>query len=108
MVVNNHDTVVSWYQVEATMTEGKNQQDEKHAPKFQIQIDRAHYTVSKTQMTGAELRQIPTPPIGPDRDLFEVVPGNPDRKIADTTIVEIRNGARFFTAPANINPGQRS
>lgn len=90
------------------MTEDKSQQDDKHAPKFQIQIDRAHYTVTKEKMTGAELRQVPTPPIGADRDLFEVVPGNPDLKIADTTVVEIRNGARFFTAPANINPGRRS
>lgn len=56
-------------------------------------------------MTGLELRQVPPTPIGPDRDLFEVVPGGADRKIADTDIVEIRNGKRFFTAPAQINPG---
>jgi hypothetical protein len=56
-------------------------------------------------MTGAELRRVPTPPIGPDRDLFEVVPGGPDRKIEDIDVVEIKNGKRFFTAPAQINPG---
>jgi hypothetical protein len=33
------------------------------------------------------------------------VPGHPDRKILDETIVEISNGKRFFTAPAHINPG---
>lgn len=72
---------------------------------FRIQIDRKHYTVSQSEMTGAELRQLPEPPIGPDRDLFEVVPGGPDRKIEDAMVVEMRNGQRFFTAPAQINPG---
>ena len=75
---------------------------------FQIQIDRVHYTVNKAAMTGAELRKVPPAPIGPDRDLFEVVPGGQDRKIEDGTIVAIKNGTRFFTAPARINPGQSS
>lgn len=74
--------------------------------KFQIQIDRAHYTVHQEEMTGLELRHVPPTPIGPDRDLFEVVPGKPDRKVEDTDVVEIRNGERFFTAPAHINPGR--
>ncbi len=76
--------------------------------RFQIQIDRTHYTVHQSQMTGAELRQVPSPPIGPDRDLFEVVPGHPDRKVGDQDVVEIRNGKRFFTAPSTINPGRES
>lgn len=74
-------------------------------PKFQIQIDRVHYTVTQEKMTGAELRKVPQAPIGSERDLFEVVPGGSDHKIADTETVEIRNGKRFFTAPAQINPG---
>jgi hypothetical protein len=73
--------------------------------KFQIQIDRTHFTVTLQQMTGLQLRQLPTPPIGPDRDLFEVVPGGSDKKIGDNDEVEMRNGLRFFTAPAQINPG---
>ena len=73
---------------------------------FEIQIDRVHYTVTKSEMTGAELRRVSPTPIGPDRDLFEVVPGGTDRKISDNDIVEIRNGTRFFTAPAQINPGR--
>jgi hypothetical protein len=56
-------------------------------------------------MTGAQLRHLPTPPIGPERDLFEVVPGGTDEKIGNDQVVEIRNGLRFFTAPAHINPG---
>lgn len=84
----------------------------EHAPEhhpehqhFEIQIDRTHYTVTLRRMTGLELRHVPPTPIGPDRDLFEVVPGGSDRKIGDEEVVEIRNGLRFFTAPAQINPG---
>lgn len=80
--------------------------DNHHENKgFEIQIDRVHYTVHKKEMTGAELRKVPPTPIGSDRDLFEVVPGGPDKKIEDATVVEMRNGLRFFTAPARINPG---
>ena len=78
----------------------------KPEARFQIQIDRVHYTVTKSQMTGAELRRVPPTPIGPERDLFEVVPGQPDRKIGDADIVQIHNGQRFFTAPGQINPGR--
>ena len=81
--------------------------DPGHGPekKFEIQIDRNHYTVTQESMTGAQIRQVPTPPIGPDRDLFLVVPGGSDKKIGNDEVVEIRNGLRFFTAPAQINPG---
>lgn len=85
------------------MPDHEDQADHKH--EFKIQIDRVHYTVTQEHMTGAELRNVPTTPIGPERDLFEVVPGEPDRKIGDNDLVEIRNGKRFFTAPAHINPG---
>ncbi len=73
--------------------------------RFQVQIDRNHYSVNATDMTGQQLRNVPPSPIGPDRDLFLVVPGGSDLKIEDNMVVEIRNGLRFFTAPAQINPG---
>jgi len=76
--------------------------------KFSIQIDRQHFTVTASSMTGAQLRQVPDPDIAADRDLFEVVPGHPDRKIEGGDIVDIRNGLRFFTAPGTINPGMES
>jgi hypothetical protein len=72
---------------------------------FEIKIDRTHYKVDLKRMTGLQLRHVPKPPIGPDFDLFEVVPGGSDRKIGNDEVVEIRNGLRFFTAPAQINPG---
>ena len=81
---------------------GDSHKEPKH---YNIQIDRVHYTVTAESMTGAELRGLPDPDIAPDRDLFEVVPAEPDRKLELTTNVEIENGKRFFTAPAHINPG---
>jgi Multiubiquitin len=78
----------------------------EHQHHFEIQIDRVHYTVAANQLTGAQLRQVPPTPIGPERDLFEVVPGQPDRKIGDSDVVEMKSGLRFFTAPAHINPGR--
>ena len=52
------------------------------------------------------IRALSTPAIGPERDLFEVVPGGSDKKIEAQTPVEMRSGLRFFTAPAQINPGR--
>lgn len=82
---------------------------EHHKPEaIKIQIDRVHHEVKQAEMTGEQLRHVPSPPIGPDRDLFEVVPGHSDRKIADHERVALSNGTRFFTAPAHINPGSAS
>jgi hypothetical protein len=69
---------------------GEEHQKEHHH-EFEIQIDRVHYKVTMERMTGLQLRHVPNPPIGPDRDLFEVVPGGSDRKIGDEQVVEIRN-----------------
>jgi hypothetical protein len=107
--------MVVWWQTlrskESLMSKAEQQEQgrkNEHDHGFQIQIDRVHYTVAKAQMTGAELRGLSAPPVEADRDLFEVVPGGSDRKIADEENVEIRNGLRFFTAPAHINPGATS
>lgn len=85
--------------------------DEKHGrpdrPKmFEIKIDRMNYKVREPVLTGAQLRRLPEPDIGLERDLFEVVPGGSDVKIEPDAEVEMRNGLRFFTAPAQINPGR--
>lgn len=91
------------------MSDEPRETNETHPPErheFHIQIDRVHYTVTQRHMTGLQLRHVPPTPIGPDRDLFEVIPGGTDRKIADNEVVEIRDGKRFFTAPAQINPGR--
>lgn len=78
------------------------QKADKHT---NIQIDRVHYKVGENRLTGQQLRDLPSPPITADRDLFLVVPGAQDRKIAAAEEVDLRNGMRFFTAPGHINPG---
>ena len=72
---------------------------------FTIQIDRVQYELSENRLTGVDLRNLPTPPIPPERDLFEIIPGHPDRKVEDGDRILIRDGLRFFTAPNTINPG---
>ena len=72
---------------------------------YEIQIDRVTYTVTENRVTGADLRRVPDPPIPPERDLFEIVPGQPDRKVENDDRILIRGGLRFFTAPNTINPG---
>jgi len=74
---------------------------------FTIKIDRTEYQVHQRKLTGLQLRHLVHPPIGPDRDLFEVIPGGSDLKIEDGMEVKMRDGLRFFTAPAQINPGAR-
>lgn len=81
------------------------QSEHRQTKPFHIKIDRVEYHIAQEELTGAQLRQLPAPPIGSDRDLFEVIPGQSDRKIDDGYVVEIVNGKRLFTAPAHINPG---
>ena len=72
---------------------------------FEIQIDRVQYKLTENRLTGADLRRIPETPIPPERDLFEIIPGHPDRKVEDDDRILITDGLRFFTAPNTINPG---
>ncbi|MCY4515141.1 MAG: multiubiquitin domain-containing protein [Candidatus Tectomicrobia bacterium] len=72
---------------------------------FTIQIDRAKYEWSEEKISGAQLRDLPSPPIPIERDLFQVVPGHSDRKIKDDDTIEVYDGLRIFTAPNTINPG---
>lgn len=72
---------------------------------FEIQIDRVQYGLKGNRVTGADIRRLPEPPIPPARDLFEIIPGHPDRKVADDDRILITDGLRFFTAPNTINPG---
>lgn len=76
-----------------------------HPAQFKIQIDRVHFTVTEPVLTGAQLRTLPSPPVPPDRDLYEVRPGQDDLLVADDQEVKMRDGLRFFTAPGHINPG---
>lgn len=75
-----------------------------------IRVDRQDIEVSPNDLdngtlTGRQIRELANPPIGADRDLFEIVPGGSDRKIEDGAAAAIRDHLRFFSAPRNINPG---
>jgi len=87
------------------MTEAAAPGGAHHQHEFHIQIDRTHFTVTEEQLTGAQLRQLPSPPVGPDRDLYEIRPGETDLPIGDADVVKMHDGLRFFTAPKQINPG---
>ena len=76
----------------------------EHKPAI-IRIDRTEYEWAEEKITGAQLRGLPTPPIPAERDLFQIVPGHPDRQIKDDDTVQVHDGLRFFTAPSTINPG---
>jgi hypothetical protein len=84
-----------------------NEHEHEHGKKqITIRIDKDTFHVEKEKMTGAELRELPNPPIGPDRDLFLIKPGPAeDERIADDQIVKLKDGMEFFTAPSTINPG---
>jgi hypothetical protein len=71
-----------------------------------VVIDHKPYKAPKSPMTGAELKALANPPIGPDFDLFQVMPGPADDvKIEDGTSVELKPGTQFYSAPKTINPG---
>lgn len=76
-----------------------------------IRVDRIERVVSPSllaadgTMTGRQIRELRDPPIGADRDLFEIVPGGSDTKVEDDQAVVIRQWMRFFSAPKTINPG---
>ena len=77
---------------------------------FHIRLDRTDLVVppdrlSAGKLTGRQIRDLANPPIGADRDIFEIVPGGSDRKIEDDQAVTIQNWMRFFSAPGVINPG---
>lgn len=70
-----------------------------------IHIDREMFKVDQETITGAELRALPTPPIGADRNLYRVVPGGQDVRINDADVVDLERGMHFVTAPKNVTPG---
>jgi hypothetical protein len=74
--------------------------------KVTIHIDKEVFKVEQSSMTGAELRQLPTPAIGPERDLFLVVPGpTDDIRVENEQEIGLKDGMHFFTAPSTITPG---
>ena len=70
-----------------------------------IFIDREPFKVWKDELSGAQIRQIPKPPVGADRDLWLDIVDELDELVEDDEVIEIRYGLRFFSVPREINPG---
>ena len=74
-----------------------------------ITIDAQIFNVPKEEVSAEELRALPEPDIGSDRDLYLEGRGNhEDDLIAAGETVKLKNNLRFFTAPASITPGLAS
>jgi len=74
-------------------------------PPIPIVIDRRSYDAPRNPMTGAELRQLAEPHIGPDRDLYLDRPGTRGVLILNEERVELHPGMHFFSVPKHIHEG---
>jgi len=76
---------------------------------IRIHIDRVPYDVDQHELTGAQIRDLPTPPIAADFDLWQEERGDvEDHLIAPTVTVKLKEDMHFYSAPSTINPGQCS
>jgi Multiubiquitin len=77
----------------------------EHEHEITIHIDRKQFKVDAKELTGAQLRQLPHPLIGPDYDLYLEVPGGEDELIADDKEVKLKECMHFFSTQRHITPG---
>lgn len=82
--------------------------DSPSEEKCRIEINRGRHVVPKRVYTGQQIRNLPSPPITDEYDLWRVVPGADDRLIRADELVKITDGLRFFTTPQYINAGTDS
>lgn len=73
-----------------------------------IFIDEVKFDAPSPEMTGQALRNLPTPAVPMDRDLWLDVPGpKDDILIRPEETYEVKPGNHYYTAPSTINPGGR-
>jgi hypothetical protein len=74
---------------------------------IEIRINRQLFRVPRQALSGAELRRLPTPPLGADLDLFQIAGpgGSSDALVADSQVVDFDNGLEFFSTPSSILAG---
>jgi len=73
---------------------------------FPIFVDKQRVEVQVDSLTGAQIRNLITPPIGEDRALYLIGHGGEDKPIEDDESVPLKPGTRFMSVPRHINPGQ--
>lgn len=77
------------------------------AKTVEITIDQQAFAVPKSEITAEDLRVLPDPDIGPDRDLYLEGTGDHDDDLIEAgETVRLKKGLNFFTAPASITPGR--
>lgn len=72
-----------------------------------LTIDGRNYRVAGGPVTGATLRELPSPPIGSDFDLV-LMGAEGDLLIREDEIVELRDGLEFFAVPRRILAGSEA
>ena len=70
-----------------------------------IVIDSKKYRAPARVMTGAQLRRLANPDIGPDFDLWQEIPGDEDNLVGDHERIRLSNGMGFYSSSCEINPG---
>ncbi len=69
-------------------------------------IDGTKFDAPSEVMTGAALRNLPSPPVPADRDLWLEVPGKGDDELIEPDkTYKVKPGSHYYTAPKTINPG---
>jgi len=73
----------------------------------EVRIDREQFDWAQPTITGDQLRQLPSPPIGGDRDIYEELTAGEDKLIEIGAVVQLKEHGetRFFTAPHHVTPG---
>lgn len=72
-----------------------------------IHIDRKPYEVEAHELTGEQLRNLPTPPISADFDLWREETGDvEDKLVKPAEVVRLIEDMHFYSAPSKIKPGQ--
>jgi hypothetical protein len=85
---------------------GHEDGDELHpGEKLTLVIDGKQYRAPTRKMTGAQLRRLAEPNIGPDYDLWQEVPGGEDNLVDDKERITLRDGMGFYSSSRDINPG---
>lgn len=73
-----------------------------------IQIDASQFRLTRREWTAEQLRNLPAPPLPPDRDLFLLRgSGEDDLLVHGNEPIRLEDGMRFFTVPATILAGRR-
>lgn len=67
-------------------------------------LDAHPYTVAAGAISEHQLRQLPTPPIAGDLDIWHDIPDAEDQRLARNEIIDALGGERFFSAPKHHHP----